>query len=287
MQLRGLWTASLWAGEVLSTKWLTSKVTTHFECPAEGVWVLQFYSVVYCVSCRLSLFLSTAITGPSLQLHAPKAFVNSENRFSVPCKGGKSTGHLEKWHLSDLLNSTSTSARIWSILSLQSLTSIPSINSRLCCKKLGRVLMRKQPHWLHSHEKLGCYISYLYKYKIQVTLFCLHYSTWLKIVTLKDTVKEGASSKQIHHKERSSAAQESTNNSWSYKGRAAKKECIYLFPVTMTRCLLFLHLRQLKISTKTVNVTVQRKGVWLWSQQWLDVPVASHKGLLPNWRGEN
>lgn len=69
---------------VLSTKQLTSKVTANSECPAEAFWVLQFYSVVYCISCSLSCILSRAIADASLQLHAPKAFVNSENGFSVP-----------------------------------------------------------------------------------------------------------------------------------------------------------------------------------------------------------
>lgn len=39
------------------------------------------------------------------------------------------------------------------------------------------------------------------------------------------------------------------------------------------------------MGTKTVKVTVLRKGVRLWSQQWLDMPVASPKWPLPKRRG--
>lgn len=156
----------------------------------------------------------------------------------------------------------------YDLFCLQSLTFTPSITSRLCCNRSDRVLMRKQSHWLHSCEKWRCYIFCLYKYKIQVTLFCLHSSTWLKRVTLKDTVKEGANRKQFHHKEGWNAVQESTNNSWIYKGKAAKKEHPYLFPVTKTGCLLFLCLRWLKMGTKTVKVTALRKGVCGVNNSW-------------------
>lgn len=54
--------------------------------------------------------------------------------------------------------------------------------------------------------------------------------------------------------------------------------------MTVTRYLLVFCLRWLKMSTKIVKVTVLRKRVWLWSQQRLHMPMASHKQHLTNWR---
>lgn len=54
-------------------------------------------AAVYCV---VSLILSTAVTDASLQVSAPKTFVNSENRFN---RREKFTGHLQKLGSIDFL----------------------------------------------------------------------------------------------------------------------------------------------------------------------------------------
>lgn len=105
-------------------------------------------------------------------------------------------------------------------------------------------------------------------------LFCLHYSTWLKKVTLKDTIKEDANRKQSHHKERCPGKHNIT---------LTKKEHPSLFFSNKTRCLLFWHLRQLQHCKRYCP----KEGLWLWSQQHLDMPVACHKWLLQMERGEN
>lgn len=208
--------------------------------------------------------------------------MNSENRYSISesrlNRREKFICYLQKFGLSDFLTPTDTSARIWSF----SVFTITDIHSFYIFKAMFQQIRQI------SDEKIILFTTFILKMRaltflsleIQDTdhfiLFALFKDNYVEDVT----VKEDANRKQSHHKERCPGKH---NVILAFaRENLLKRNALICFSIKTARYLLFRHLRQLQ-NSKTY---CPKEGLWLWSQQHLDMPVASPKWPLPIERGE-